>query len=511
MKVCLIRPPNVVSPIAYTALLVPPLGLAYVAAFLKEAGHDVVVIDGIGEAPLRAAPHRERWLLQGLSFDEILERIPRDAGLIGVSGMFSSDWVHVRSLINLIGGRFPGVPFIAGGEHFTGAPALSLQQCPCLTACVLGEGEETALEVVQSLERRESLAEVAGLALNQGGEMVRTRPRARLRALDSLPLPAWDLIPVANYLDNLLSYGVNRGRSMPMLASRGCPYQCTFCSNPEMWGTQWLARDPKRVADEIQMYIEKYGITNVDFCDLTAIVRRDWIMAFCRELIERDIRITWQLPSGTRSEAIDREVSRWLYRSGCRNLNYAPESGSKDTLRRIKKGISLSKMRDSLKGALKAGINVKINIIIGFPQENHREIWKTFWFLVKLSWMGAHDAAIGMFAPYPGSELYEELLREGKIDLSDDYFNHLAYVDVSRARSFSRHLSDSWLRFYNLLGFAIFYLTNYLFRPWRLWRTLRNLVKNQHESRGEMVLSALLKRIKWAGGGKPAAGGPARY
>ena len=497
MKVCLIRPPNVVSPLAYTALQVPPIGLAYIAAVLREGGHDVILIDGVGEAPTSQVSYLKVWLLQGLRFEEILERIPDDSELIGISGMFSSDWVHVRTLVNLIGERFPEKPFIAGGEHFTAAPELSLSQCPNLDACVLGEGEETVLELVKTIEQGDDFGLVPGLAIRKNGGMVRTKPRARIRAIDALPLPAWDIVPVQNYLFNHLSYGVNRGRSMPVLASRGCPYQCTFCSNPVMWGTRWLARTPKLVVDELEQYVRSYSIHNVDFTDLTAIVRRDWILEFCKELVARDLRITWQLPSGTRCEAIDYEVAQWLYRSGCRNLNYAPESGSEESLQVIKKRIKLPKLMASLKDSLKAGINVKMNIIIGFPHEGHRCIWETFWLLVKISWAGAHDAAIGMFAPYPGSELYEQLLKAGKIDLSDDYFNYLAYVDVSKARSYSNHLSDSWLRFYNLLGFAIFYGTNYLFRPSRLIRTISNLVNNRHESRGEMALSALIGRLRF--------------
>ncbi len=498
MKICLIRPPNVVSPLAYTALQVPPIGLAYIAAVLREGGHEVVLIDGVGEAPTRQVSYLKEWLLQGLRFEEILERIPHDAGLIGISGMFSSDWVHVRTLVNLIGERFPEKPFIAGGEHFTAAPELSLGQCPNLDACVLGEGEETVVEVVKTIEQGHDLGLVSGLAVRKDGGIVRTKPRARIRAIDALPLPAWDIVPVQNYLSNHLSYGVNRGRSMPVLASRGCPYQCTFCSNPVMWGTRWLARTPKLVVDELAHYVRSYSIHNVDFTDLTAIIRREWILEFCKELVARDLRITWQLPSGTRCEAIDFEVAQWLYRSGCRNLNYAPESGSEESLQVIKKRIKLPKLMASLKDSLRAGINVKMNIIIGFPHEGHRSIWETFWLLVKISWAGAHDAAIGMFAPYPGSELYEELLKAGKIDLSDDYFNYLAYVDVSKARSYSNYLSDSWLRFYNLLGFAIFYGTNYLFRPYRLVRTISNLVNGRHESRGEMALSALFGRLRFS-------------
>src|SRR3990167_4888322 len=396
MKICLVRPPSIINPVAYIGSLTPPIGLAYIAASLRKAGHAVLIVDAIGENPTNSVLISENLILRGLSFEEIIKRIPNDSELIGVSCMFSSEWVQIRKLTNLIGATFPEKLIIGGGEHFTAAPELSMEHCPCLKICVLGEGDETIVELANVLQNKKEITQVKGLVIQQNGQFIRTGKRARIIHIDDISTPAWDLVPMHNYLDNLLSYGVNRGRSMPMLASRGCPYQCTFCSNPLMWTTRWLARNPSKVVDEIEMYIQKYNISNVDFYDLTAIVKRDWIIEFCQELLRRNINITWQLPSGTRSEAIDYEVAQWLYKAGCRNLNYAPESGSNITLKNIKKKVKLSRLTNSLRGSIKAGLNVKINIIIGLPDEKHDDIWKTLWFLIKMSYYGAHDVSIGV-------------------------------------------------------------------------------------------------------------------
>ena len=157
-----------------------------------------------------------------------------------------------------------------------------------------------------------------------------------------------------------------------------------FVPVPFMWGTRWVARDPKLLVNEIEEYIEKYNITNVDFYDLTAIVKKTWIIEFCKELINRNLNISWQLPSGTRSEAIDDDVTPLLYKSGCRNMNYAPESGSEKMPKSIKKKVKLNRMLESLRSAVKSKINVKINIIIGFPDENHRDIWMTIIIFIKI-------------------------------------------------------------------------------------------------------------------------------
>ncbi len=436
-------------------------------------------------------------LARGMTFEEICASIPADCDLIGISVMFSSEWPSIRPLVSMVGQHFPGRFYVGGGEHFTAAAELSLSACPELNAVVIGEGEETLVELVEAVSEKRPLDAVAGLVLRDSeGGFIRTQPRTRIRAIDDIPEPAWDIVPLENYLSNNLTYGVFRGRSMPMLASRGCPYQCTFCSNPTMWGTRWIARNPASLVNEIEGYKRLYNISNVDFYDLTAIVKREWILEFCKILVERNVNITWQLPSGTRSEAIDREVAHWLFKAGCRNMNYAPESGSMRTLTAIRKKVSLDKLIDSLKGCVAEGLNIKINIILGLPDETIKDVFLTLLFLVRLSWHGANDVSVGAFAPYPGSELYEQLVKEGVIEHSDDYFRRLSYVDISEVQSYCRNISKKTLKRCVWAAFAVFYGSNYLFRPWRLVRTMRNIATNRHESRGEMALAQVLSRLR---------------
>ena len=176
--------------------------------------------------------------------------------------------------------------------------------------------------------------------------MVANQKRGRIRAVTSIPKPAWDLTPIDSYLDNGLHYGVGEGRTMPMVATRGCPFQCTFCSSPNMWTTRWSARDAKDVVAQ-----------NFDFYDLTAIVKKSWIKEFCQELIDRDLNVTWQMPAGTRSEAIDDEVAELLARAGHRNIVYAPESGSPRMLELIKKRIKVPRMIESMRASVRNGMS----------------------------------------------------------------------------------------------------------------------------------------------------------
>src|SRR5262249_24120652 len=162
-----------------------------------------------------------------------------------------------------------------GGEHVAGAWDYVLDTCPAVTACVIGEGEETMLELAAWVASRGALADVKGIACRIDGRAQRTPPRERIRSVDGVTRPAWQLFPVASYVEGGFGYGVNLGRSMPILATRGCPYQCTFCSSPAMWTTRYYVRSVADVVDEIASYVERYGVTNIDFYDLTAIIKRD--------------------------------------------------------------------------------------------------------------------------------------------------------------------------------------------------------------------------------------------
>lgn len=497
--VTLIRPPSAIGRLALTLNITPPISVAYLAGSLAAAGYKVKVVDAVGEAMTQTYPgYHPKVLMNGLTVEQIIERVPTDSLLIGVSCMFSTEWPFVRELIETLAQHFPGVPLLAGGEHPTAAPDHALHSAPSLTACVLGEGEETLLDAAQAIQTGRALRSVAGLVLRTSAGPWRTPARARIRAIDSIPPPLWSATPIEAYLSGGHSFGVNRGRTIPMLATRGCPYRCTFCSSPQMWTTRYHTRAPALVVDEIEGYVRDYRIQNVDFYDLTAIIRKDWILEFCAELRRRNLDITWQLPSGTRSEAIDAEVCDALYRSGCRNISYAPESGSPETLRTIKKKVNLARLEASMTAAVDRGLNVKANILIGFPGEGLSELRETLAFIVRMALIGVHDVSVWTFSPYPGSELFDNLRASGKIsEFNEEYFAALlSYSDLAGAVSWSDHLSSDQLRFFRILGMSMFYSISFARRPVRVRQLLRNTTSGQFESRLEMSLANLARKLK---------------
>jgi radical SAM superfamily enzyme YgiQ (UPF0313 family) len=498
--VTLVRPPRVLSRTALnTVPPVAPLSLACLSAALRASGVRTVPIDGCSDVdrctPLDGLP----FVVNGLTADAIADRVDPTSLFVGISCMFSREWIYQKRVITAVRRRFPRMPIVAGGEHVTADPAFVLRDCPAVSACALGEGEETIVELARAFERSTPLADVAGLALrSEDGTVVHTRRRARVTAIDALPWPAWDDLPLDVYLDRGFGMDEYLTRSIPMLASRGCPYLCTFCSNPSMWGTKWLARDPNDVVEEIKHYRRTYAIDHVEFFDLTTIVDRRWILRFTERLIDEDLGITWTMPSGTRSEALDAEVLGRLRRSGCRGVTYAPESGSPATLRRIKKKVDPVRMLESVGAANAAGLYVKAHLIVGLPGQSPREIWESFVFALRLAVNGVHDLLVYPFSAYPGSELYRELVAAGRIDpAAPDYDRVLLgadYGDVENT-SWSEYFSARTVRAIAGIMMLVFYLGQFLLRPWRAAKTCGRLMSGRPKTWFERALSGVVRRV----------------
>lgn len=499
LRICLVRPPTLTSASGLGQDAVPPLGLAYIAGALRRAGHEVSVVDAVGEAVHQYS--RVRWhehaLSHGLRPEEIVERIDRQADVVGVACMFSVEWPLTATLIAAIRNAVPAAFIVVGGEHVTACPEFTLTDCPAIDAGVLGEGEETVVDLLAAHAEGRDIAGVRGIVYRApaGDRILKTPPRDRIRAVDDIAPPDWTLFPIETYIDNALTHGANLGRCMPILASRGCPYRCTFCSSPSMWTTRWTARRPSAVVAEMKDYIRRYGITNVDFYDLTAIVNKRWIVDFCRLLIAERLDITWQLPSGTRSEAIDAEVANLLHASGCRIVTYAPESGSRPELARINKRIDPDRMMQSIRNARRAGLAIKTSLVFGFPGWTWGDVFASFRFLFRLAVAGVDDVNVFPFSPYPGSEMFSSLLASGQVQLDAAYFRSLlAFNDPVHSVSYAEIAGSRALSRLNLTAMAFFYALSLALRPRRAVRLAMALATGDTSTRLTMAMAHRRRR-----------------
>jgi radical SAM superfamily enzyme YgiQ (UPF0313 family) len=504
MKVVLVRPPAVLSDSEVRPGANPPLGLAYLAAGLQARGYEVSAVDAVGE-DLRAYRRLDgvrHVLRHGLTDPEILERIPTDAQIVAFSCMFSTEWPLTHALIDATRSRLPHALIVAGGEHVTSCPEYCLRTTSGLDACGLGEGDDLIVDLAEAVVEGADLDQVPGLVYRRNGIIRHSPPRNRVRAIDGLPWPAWDILPIRNYIDAGITHGVPIGRTIPMLASRGCPYRCTFCSSPQMWGTLWRARNPEDVLEEMKYYRKTYDVTNFDFWDLTAIVNRQWIIRMAQLLIENQLDITWQLPSGTRSEAMDEEVLALMYQSGCRQVTYAPEHGSDSVLRKIKKRIKKPAMEKSVRAAYRAGIVTKANFIVGFPDETIRDTLASYRYAIRLARSGMDDVSFFPFSPYPGSELFVRLEEEHRAVLSDDHFFDL----VRDRKSYSAHIPDFLLPILTTIGMILFYSVSFALRPKRMLSLARAIVSRKPTTRLQTAILRLSRLAKMPASLDPAPG-----
>lgn len=480
--VTLVRAPLVSRRGALNNEAVPHIGLAYIAGYLRHHGYAVTLLDGISEGlnEVHDWPGHPGFQLQGLDPATVVERIPPGSQIIGFTSMFSAEWVLLRELITAVRARFPAALLVGGGEHFTALPDYILKDCPALDVIVSGEGEATFLALIEAWSVGDYRA-VPGIRSRAASAPAGVPALPRIREPDTLPWPHWPPQYLEKFWSAGKSYGIRTERDIPLLATRGCPYRCTFCSSPQMWTTRYVMRDVDDVIAEIKHYIKTYSATSFQLYDLTAFTRKRWTVEFCRRLRAENLNIRWSLPSGTRSEVLDEEVLLLLHETGCDYIAYAPESGAPSTLKRIKKRVRLDRMVASIRTAKRCGLTVRTNLIIGFPDESRREIYTTLAFGLKMAAIGVDEVPLFIFSSYPGTEIFADLQSRGEVVLNDDYFLSLVsfngkFSSLLPRGVTSRHVSTLELATLRLAFMLLNYSISYLFYPRRILRTLRNLV-----------------------------------
>ncbi|MEX2590176.1 MAG: cobalamin-dependent protein [Chitinophagales bacterium] len=501
MKICIVRPSVLHKEVAFSHMPVAPLGPAYIAAVLREEGHEIQALDAAIEGYDQVEKFKFGTYIFGLNKENTIKQIDEGTEIICFSFMFTNNWYFDRELVDEARKKFPDSVIIAGGEHVTAVPEYCFDTAPELDYIVMGEGEATIVELIHCIENNKPVDEISRIAFKKNTSVQvnnTSRKIKRVQQINDIPWPAWDLFPLQKYFENKITYGVYRGNSLPIMASRGCPYECTFCSNPQMWGRKYSLRSVMDFVDEMEFLNSKYNVVNFDFYDLTAVIKKYWIIEMCDEIMRRNLKICYQMPAGTRTEAIDFEVAEKLYKSGCKNITYAPESGSDIVLSDIKKKVKLEHLLESIRFSKDVGMNIKLNIMVGFPDETHIDILKTISFLVKSSWYGANDMYPAVFSPYPGSALYDRLVSDGEIDLySDEYIMEIINShDLWPGKVYNNKISSNTIKFYTVIMYLAFYSSNFLFRPQRFYNLIKNLVTSKHESRSELVISQTLQKLK---------------
>ena len=452
----------------------PPIGLAYLGAYIKQNGVSYTAIDACGMALDKIFPYPgvEDALIQGLNAQEVLALIPKDTRIVGFTCLFSYCWNLVLDLASEVRKAFPNVIIVAGGEHPTALPESVFFKKGIIDLIIYGEGEETLLELVHILEWGKDWQNIAGVIYENDGVIVKNPPRKRVKNIDQFPFPDWDSWCIREYISSNQVSGINLGTQMPILGSRGCPYACTFCSNELMWGRCFIMRSSKSIVDEMECMKKKYGVEGFTFMDSTFIVNRRKTIEFCDELISRKININYQLPAGTRCEAFNEELVFKLEKSGLKNFALAPESGSSYILKITKKQIDINNLIYGLKYILKTHMTVGCFIVIGFPEDNEKTMKETLKLVRRIAILGVHDITVSQFVPYPGTQYFHRFQKEGLFSKNYSELVHTISFFEKSGVSFCKTMSKERLYFWMIYMFWNFYIISFSIRPWRFMNNL---------------------------------------
>jgi anaerobic magnesium-protoporphyrin IX monomethyl ester cyclase len=380
LKILLIQAPD--RRVDDNPLAMVPLGLAYLAACARQAGHDVTIIDASGE---------------GLSWPEFTERVSvRKWDVIGITAL-TPVFDSVKRAMEICR---PFAEFLViGGAHPMALRDRILAENPELDAAVIGEGEETFVEMLDAIASDGDLSNIAGLATPDSPAV----ERPRIQQLDKVPFPARDLLPTNRY-----RYALSGGRRVAtLISSRGCPFNCVFCDKG-VCGSRWRGRTAENVLAEIDELVTRYRTQYIIFYDDLFVFDRDRLMAICDGLIERKYRLKWKAEA--RVDTVDAEMLKKMRRAGCDIVGFGVESANPHGLEYLNKKTTPEKARNAFAMARAAGLKTVGYFILGIPVETYDDALNSIKFAIDI---GVDYADFHVLSPMPGTLLYEQTRADG--------------------------------------------------------------------------------------------------
>ncbi len=446
MKVCFIfTPEQMVNKCFYTAsiwknysknaILVPPLGMVYLAALLIDKGYDASFIDAN---------------IENLSKEQIIERLNEIKPDYLLFNTITDNLQDTLTWIKEIRTDY-NKPVIIGGPHMEIYPKETLTH-ECVDYGVVGDGWETLPELLDSLEKGRDLTEVKGLVFRQNGSVILTETRPKTVSLEDVPFPARDLLPNEKY-DTILS----KARPITiMITALGCPFKCTYCCTD----TNLRARSAEHIVAEVEECINKYGISEIEFYDETFTVNKKKMHRFLDLVEEKGLRFYWSVR--TRVDCVDRELLGRMAKNGCIRINFGIESGDEKVLKAINRNMSIDTIRNAVKWSNEAGVLTFGFFMIGLPQDTKESIERTLSLMLELD---LDFMQLNKFTMLPNSEIYENYQKENKTDFWREYTLGNASLD-----DFKRdylNVTEEELDAYLERGYKQFY-----YRPKYIWKKL---------------------------------------
>ena len=408
----------------------PPLGLGYLTSSLRKRGFSAELVD-----------------CTFLTDEEAMKRVRQSRPkIIGIQSMFS---MKRKALEFTRTFRDDCELLVAGGPQPTANPSEFLDH---FDVAVVGEGEETIVDLAEHFEGGADLSEVKGIAYHAGSErgISFTPSRGFVQTLDDIPFPARESFDNKAYMDY---YSKNYGyTTTSVMTSRGCPFQCDFCSRA-VFGNDFRTRSPSNIVDEMQD-VATLGYDRVWFADDCFTLNRNRLITICNEIIRRRLDIGWECLS--RVDTVDNEIAQIMKRAGCVRMFFGIESGNNRILSLMKKQITTQQAEKAVKAAKRAGIQAGAFFIVGYPGEDHGTVLDTVRFASSLP---LDYLSFTMPYPIPGTPLYERV----KATMIDDEWEEPKNLNLVKHRlMFQSSFSEGMLKLVIVKGMAQFYARKYL-------------------------------------------------
>ena len=393
----------------------PPLGLAFLAGVLEQAGIEVRVLDLVVRPYSRALLEN---ILTGFAPDVV------------AATSVTMSYPEAAKVIRDVKDIAPDMVTLMGGPHVSFRARETLAELPELDFIVRGEGEAALLELMETLSKGRGYDAIPGLAFREDGRIVLNPTRKPGLDLNSLPLPARHLLPLGRYRA--------LGMAISMTTSRGCPHGCIFCVGRKMVGPKVRYRDPVRVVDEME-YVGSLGFKQINLADDLFTANHDHCLAVLDEIMQRRLSLTWT--SFARVDTVSPELLHRMKKAGCSAVSFGVETGNPDILKKIRKGITLDQVVAAVGMCTDAGLTPHASFILGLPGETPETLAQTVAFGEHLKSLGVSHG-FHLLAPFPGTRVREQAQELGLRILTDDWSQYHANRAIVETESVSREMLD---------------------------------------------------------------------
>ena len=392
----------------------PPLGISHIAACIRD-DYEVRLFDATSEDFANVVELPNGFRRNGVNYERIADLIREfKPDIVGMTCLFSSVYPVIQELCDIIKGIDPTIHTATGASHPTFLARECMESTPSLDFIVKGEAEFSFRDLLKRINEGGDLGSVDGLAFREEGQICINEKHGFIADLDSLPLPARDMLNAESYLGGHHHGVADTARKVAvMYSSRGCAAKCIFCSSVEFWGHRYRFRSPESLLDEMEYLVDTYGIEEIQFEDDNLTLNRKRAHEIFDGMIARGLnkKIVWSTPNGIALWALDEPLLRKAKQAGCYQLTLAVESGNQHVLDKIiHKPLKLEKARHLAKVIKELKFDTNAFFIIGFPGETLENMQETFDFARELD---LQSACFFIAQPLPGTRLYEICMEHG--------------------------------------------------------------------------------------------------